>query len=139
MCVCVCLCLFVCGFCLSYLSDLLQYCLKTSKLMLILSISPRPGQLKTWDFVELSQKEAFGDIRVTAGVSERSSLEISCTLRDSLAVWSMWCLKKNVNASSRPSEHRRVRGKNVKTLFCLSGVFRQTSPVFFCFFLLLYV
>ncbi|CAM9454686.1 unnamed protein product [Ascophyllum nodosum] len=87
-------------------------------------------QLKTWDFVELSQKEAFGDIRVTAGVSERSSLEISCTLRDSLAVWSMWCLKKNVNASSRPSEHRRVRGKNVKTLF---------FGRFFFFFLLLYV
>lgn len=26
-------------------------------------------QLKTWDFVELSQEESYGDIKVTAGVS----------------------------------------------------------------------
>lgn len=30
-------------------------------------------QLKTWDFVELSQQEPYGDINVTAGVRERRS------------------------------------------------------------------
>lgn len=27
------------------------------------------SQLKTWDFVELSQQESYGDIKVTPGVS----------------------------------------------------------------------
>lgn len=60
--------------------------------MLIFSFvraSDRVVQLKTWDFVQLSQEEAYGDIHVTAGVGVGVFLVIAACRgnQESTAFW----------------------------------------------------